>query len=544
MRGRGSRGVSTIVLAFLIMIATVLTAMSIVVVINSFSNTALTSTRNTIKYTNLQQLNQIVINRTPSYISFVNIGPSDVVIDRVVIRTYTGEIKISSVREYCSSNVIPSLGDIRCIHVPGEYVAFTTPDGIVIYPSEPVVRAQFSIANSTKIIVSRFNLDSWQELESQFNVSRELLTKPYPRGSSQANYTGMNATYIPILQQEFYNVSVATSPTGISFGIVVVGYDPSWVIARSRNPNQDTPPRYTLMLINPPINENIQIAGRNYSFPNYGVRLLISNFTGTIRISANGSLLACSSSYPGACTVNRSAIGFWYYGLNLSMRIYINGTSSYIANYTRTFVNSSATRSTSYLPYLFLGDVDGNGLNDLVFITEDATYGSSNSLNDRWGGIDLIDWSVRPLALILTQIGRDLGSQDGSIDGRVIGGVVIFLNIFFRDNSHPDTLQLQDVDRTDWVLRILLIDESGDWQIIREYRYQEICLYHKTLVTDFANDNYFTKISQSIYVTIPDQRKYWIGIAIQDSYSSERNTYNDVDFTVGIELIGALPIHR
>ncbi|MCX8185485.1 MAG: hypothetical protein N3E43_07020, partial [Sulfolobales archaeon] len=75
------------------------------------------------------------------------------------------------------------------------------------------------------------------------------------------------------------------------------------------------------------------------------------------------------------------------------------------------------------------------------------------------------------------------------------------------------------------------------------YRYQEICNYHKTLIERPGEDNYFTKLSQSIYIPIPPRGRYRVVIAIQDPYSSLGNQ-NDADITIGIEIIGVLPLSR
>ncbi|MEM4040968.1 MAG: hypothetical protein QXM83_04015, partial [Ignisphaera sp.] len=284
------------------------------------------------------------------------------------------------------------------------------------------------------------------------------------------------------------------------------------------------------------------------------------NYTGVIQIKKGNTIIACSSTVPSGCSgIALPAIGAWYYGTtdkSINLRIYLNGFATYVARFMRMASDQSVTGESSYYPYLFIGDIDGNGLNEIIFITEDAYYGDSSRINDMYGNDDLSDWTTVPLTLKLLQIGRALGSDDGSIDGSVYSGVVLYMNIFFHDNSHPDENQLEDIDRTDWVLRILLIDRDNNEYIVREYRYQEICNYHKTRVTDFGRDNYFVKISQSIYVPLPSTGRYWIAVAFQDSYSYERRYYgtrpgqrnvyfiNDVDFTVGLEFIGVVPFYR
>ncbi|MEM4814103.1 MAG: hypothetical protein QXW24_07870 [Ignisphaera sp.] len=570
-RSRLGKGISTAFISF--MISLVVLVVSTYVILNMM-HSAYTSSiafRNIVRYSHSHEIHQLVLNKTMNSVEIKNIGSSDIVIDKMIIKDYTGSIQIMDAinivsQGICSSYVIPTYRAITCRR-DYEYIAIVTPGGTVVDIHEPLIKAYAVRANTTYMISITFdNIKSPEDLQEIFDVDRSLIAKPYTRDRAQVGYRGVKSSKLLLLppgqEAEFINAIVETESSGVAFGVAVIGYDPSWVREKMNKPNEDIPPRFTIMIAGPGFTgqEKITIGGKQYTLTGNGYRIVINNYTGVIQIKKGNTIIACSSTVPSGCSgIALPAIGAWYYGTtdsSINLRIYLNGFATYVARFMRMASDQSVTGESSYYPYLFIGDIDGNGLNEIIFITEDAYYGDSSRINDMYRNDDLSDWTTVPLTLKLLQIGRALGSDDGSIDGSVYSGVVLYMNIFFHDNSHPDENQLEDIDRTDWVLRILLIDRDNNEYIVREYRYQEICNYHKTRVTDFGRDNYFVKISQSIYVPLPSTGRYWIAVAFQDSYSYERRYYgtrpgqrnvyfiNDVDFTVGLEFIGVVPFYR
>ncbi|MEM1721091.1 MAG: hypothetical protein QXX89_02695 [Ignisphaera sp.] len=570
-RSRLGKGISTAFISF--MISLVVLVVSTYVILNMM-HSAYTSSiafRNIVRYSHSHEIHQLVLNKTMNSVEIKNIGSSDIVIDKMIIKDYTGSIQVVDAinivsQGICSSYVIPTYRAITCRR-DYEYIAIVTPGGTVVDIHEPLIKAYAVRANTTYMISITFdNIKSPEDLQEIFDVDRSLIAKPYTRDRAQVRYRGVKSSKLLLLppgqEAEFINATVETESSGVAFGVAVIGYDPSWVREKMNKPNEDIPPRFTIMIAGPGFTgqEKITIGGKQYTLTGNGYRIVINNYTGVIQIKKGSTIIACSSTVPSGCSgIALPAIGAWYYGTtdsSINLRIYLNGFATYVARFMRMASGQSVTGESSYYPYLFIGDIDGNGLNEIIFITEDAYYGDSSRINDMYRNDDLSDWTTVPLTLKLLQIGRALGSDDGSIDGSVYSGVVLYMNIFFHDNSHPDENQLGDIDRTDWVLRILLIDRDNNEYIVREYRYQEICNYHKTRVTDFGRDNYFVKISQSIYVPLPSTGRYWIAVAFQDSYSYERRYYgtrpgqrnvyfiNDVDFTVGLEFIGVVPFYR
>jgi len=551
------KGISTLFLSFIfsIIVLMVFTYALVGITTSMFQSTA--AMRSIAEYSYKHELSQIVITEDDGTTATLkNLGSSDIVMDKVVVRTRSsGSIEIKNASDMCFSSgrpILPAYGEIKCMSSGYEYIAIVTRDGIVIYPRKPMIKPGIVETNVTRIIPITFNINNPEDLAAEFDADPQLIAKPYTKDRA-SEYGGIKSTskllLLPVGQEsEFESTSVSTSGTGISFGIAIIGLDPSWVREKIDNPSRAIPPRLSIMLAGPAFtgsNEKIDI-GKKITLSRNGFRILINNFTGTVEIVKGSSVIACTSTAPNGCSDDvLPALGFWYYGsTGLGLRIRLNGFATYVAVFMRmaSSHSQSPTGETSYYPYLYVGDVDGNGLNDIVFVTEDAYYGDRSMTNDKYRNDDLSDLSTTPLVLKLKRIGMELGSPDGSIDGRIYAGIALYLNLIFHDNSHPDTTQLEDIDRTDWVLRILLVDENGNEYVVREYKYQEICNYHKTLVTDFGNDNYFVKISQSIYVNLPSKGRYWIAVAFQDPYGG--GPTNDADLTVGVEFIGAIPFLR
>ncbi|MEM0000082.1 MAG: hypothetical protein QXY82_02000 [Desulfurococcaceae archaeon] len=555
--GRGSKGISTVIASFLLSMVILVVFTYVFLSIVASTQSGSLALKNVIRYSHKHEIAQLIANKSVDRTYLLNIGASDIAVDKVVVRTSDGFIEVRDFLDVCSgSNTIRAQEEAEC-SVEYDYIAVITVEGVVIYPQvpKPVIETLIQYSSTTYMVSLVFNITNPEELSSLFDVSDYLVDKPYTRVQYVRGVKSDKLLLLPPGQEsEFYNATLEAD--NIPFGVVVVGYDPSWIREKSANPAVESQPRFIIMIAGPGFtgSDSVRINNRNYPLSGNGFRIVIRNYTGVIEIrqvrqTGNWQeigTIACSSTIPGYCPSNYlPAIGAWYYGStdrDLNLRLYLNGFATYIARFMRIASGNAPTGETNYYPFLFTGDIDGNGLVDLIFITEDAYYGDKNRINDMYGSDDLSDWSTEPLVIKLLQVGRALGYEEGYVDGGRFAGLALYINLFFHDNSHPDETQLEDIDRTDWVLRILLIDEYGNEYVVREYRYQEICNYHKTRVTNFGKDNYFVKISQSIYIPIPSAGKYWVAIALQDPYGTGRT--NDADVTIGIEFIGVLPFIR
>ncbi len=546
------RGISTLLTATIVAAVALSVFTTLFTISYRRTSTSVSSLWGLIDYTDLHEATKLAVIVRGDMATLKNIGRSPVELEYIVFNTSNGvEILRLDLNDRCRILKINEACEVSLGR--GTLIAAITKSGVIVFPERIGIEVETSEA--ALIIPITFSFRNLGDIAKEFEIDPELIAKPYP---NQRDKRGVNGSVSLILPEgreegEYYDKEVSTISTKcqgggkddkIPFGVLIVGYDPSWVM-ESRGVNPGAPPRYTILIAGPKSKgqEKLCIGKSDVPLTQRGFRVKIANFTGTIKIyDSEGRVVACSSSNPSECVGYRSAIGTWYYE-NSGWKLFMDGVASYIAYYQRA--PSGQGQEMSYEPFLFLGDLDGNGLVDILLVTEDAYYGDSSKYNDSDDkGINfLLDYSTEPLKLKLLRVGYVLGSSDGSIDGGRYSAVILYLNLLFHDNSYPDEQQLEDIDRTDWVLRILLVDEEGNEYIIREYRYQEICNYHKTVVTDVGRDNYFTKLSQSIYIPIPASGKYWVVIALQDPYYYQ-GTKNDADITIGIEIIGALPLLR
>jgi len=558
---RVHRGISSGVLVFIVSLAILaILSYSFMNVISILQHQS-SGYKRSIWYSGLHEIYSLILDKEGGRVLIFNAGISDIVVDKLVVVGSGGETLALNPLDACNSTVIPSQSAIEC-SPRYEYTAVVTVEGVVIYLRSPLRRGIIE-PTTVYMIPITFNFITMEDFKQEFNIDPDLVKYPRPGDREARGMTGNKVLRVPPGLDFDEDVQVLTDPPGIAFGVAVIGYDPSWLEEVKSNP--DAPPRFRILIASPGYTgtERYIIGNRVRPVAGLGNRIHIWNFTGTIKIynSTSRSYIACVSSDPGECSgISLCAIGAWYYGTtDLGLRIYINGDASFVAYFQR-MAGGGEVGETSYYPYLFIGDIDGNGIPELIFITEDAIFGSIIYVKDRYGSNDyycppqgscddLWDESTTPLVLRLDKIGRELGNPEGYIDGSTYAGLLLYINILFHDNSHPDTMQLSDNERTDWILKIILIGEDGSNYTIREYRYQEICNYHKTRITDFERDNYFVKISHSIFIPLPSSGRYWVAIVIQDPYSlrydrSLRAYRNDADVTIGIELIGVIPFYR
>jgi hypothetical protein len=373
------------------------------------------------------------------------------------------------------------------------------------------------------------------DLAQDFGINNTVINEPYPPLKNVTGMVSEQLLFIPTGWPE-YDVDIYTLTNNeITFGVLAIGYDPSWVKEIYQVGFENAPPpRYFIFIAGGEgrgPTQSIKVGTKTQVLDQQGWRLKIYNFTGDIIIYQNG--LEIARLEPGI-NGNKSAMGFWYYGYSVDLTVYINGHASKVVAYQRSPAGNIPPGSdTSYEPYLLLGDFDGNFINELVYVTEDATYDGPGDVDDhgaRRTSVELWDQSTTPLILIIP------GSQASSDE---YGAVQIKFSYYVHDNSW-DPYQLNDNYDTRDIITVALVDAStGEIVVSKTIGYQEITFLHQTVIDDFSEGNkYFTRIFTSLTLPIPNVsgKIYYAIIMIEDPYGNE-NGYNDADFTIGIEVI-------
>ena len=556
------RGVSSLLLSTLIIAALLTSIAGIYMQLSSLRHSMSSGAYSLMKYSELHDLVRLAITQEEYgfKVTVTNIGVLPVELQYVVIDNGRSIeiVEVSSLISDCGESLLQQGQTCNYLGLSGRVTALITSAGVIVRPEYTGVRSE-KVEATYFSLVPLEDIYTPEDLKKLFNIPDELIALPLTGGQGR-RYAGMRGDKLFLITANDIrgNVEVVTGSKkgntinvdSIGFGVMLIGYDPAWV----RRPYGT--PQYTIMLTIPKnVSQKnyLMIGGQKLS--DYGsrdLRIIIRGFRGLIEIYNDSQLVACTGS---ACS--RNVLGGWFYGYNSStsdpnpaLKVKLSGLANQVLVFKRVASGEGGTQATTYYPYLFIGDLDGNGVNEVVFVTEDAFYGSVNDYDDR-NPLDpkttLLDYSEVPLPLTIN-LSSVTGAPDGSIPGSRFSGLILDINFIFHDNSYPDGEdQLSDNDDTRTILRISLIqkDDAGNIiskYVVREYDYQEICNYHKTIIKDFINDNYYIKISQSIYVPVPGTGKYWLLIEIMDPYGE--GTTNDADFTVGFEIISILPLSR
>jgi len=430
--------------------------------------------------------------------------------------------------------------------------AIVTSDGVVIKPDkrEVIVERAYLVKMSHLPI----NVSSTDDLSNYFGVPGDQISIPL-RGQKMSNSVVGNITYV-VEENEIYRNANIRGGNAV-FGALLIGQsprDPGKYNLLVVMPNNNSPGNKTNITINNnPLLFNTTINTANYIAE--VIRLRIDGFSGTISIvnaSSPGTIIASNTGTP------RDVVGPWYYGALSGLALNISGTAEGVV--VIRGVNSSVATSiglnrtyNNYYPYLFVGDIDRNGLIDVVLLTEDASYGNATNTDDRNPANQakvLVDYSNTPLRLYLN-LSSLTEDPSGYIDGAEYQGIVLYTNMLFHDNVYPDNQTLPipgkqgsyDITEPRDVVRILLVDESGNAYIARTVSISELYLYHRTVISNYTSDSYTWKTQITSYILLPPTGKYRVAIELQDPYLLD-GKINDADITIGLDLFTILPVKR
>ncbi|MCC5990399.1 MAG: hypothetical protein LM558_02670 [Thermosphaera sp.] len=458
---------------------------------------------------------------------------------------------LSDANSNCT-HVIAPLQNCVINQVLTDIKAIVTSDGVVIKPDkrEVIVERAYLVKMSHLPI----NVSSTDDLSDYFGVPGDQISIPL-RGQSISNSVVGNITYV-VEENEIYKNANIRGGNAV-FGALLVGQsprDPSKYNLLVVMPNNNSPGNKTNITINNnPLLFNTTINTTNYTAE--VIRLRIDGFSGTISIvnaSNPGTVIASNTG------TLRDVVGLWYYGALSGLALNISGTAESVV--VIRGVNSSVATSiglnrtyNNYYPYLFVGDIDRNGLIDVVLLTEDASYGNATNTDDRNPANQakvLVDYSNTPLRLYLN-LSSLTGDPSGYIDGAEYQGIVLYTNMLFHDNVYPDNQTLPipgkqgsyDITEPRDIVRILLIDESGNAYIARTVSISELYLYHRTVISNYTSDSYAWKTQITSYILLPPTGKYRVAIELQDPYLLD-GTINDADITIGLDLFTILPVKR
>ncbi len=569
------RGISIVILTTIVMFVVLVVGFALV-----FENLALfhgvrESASRFMSYELGYAVEKLSVLRVTNGIVVVNCGSTPTTVSYVVYRCGSQEpYRVV----YVGKSVEPTKSISVYLGCSPTQVSVVTSDGHVFTRVLNITLTQ-NVAGSLQLKPYMvLNVENPQQLSKVFIVNNPKLLA-IPNASQLSQLQGVSTAVIrgigryapgrakrPLVTDPsvwYYNVWVDTvTPSGeegpTPFGIVLIGYDPSYLRDLAKGIN--TTPRYFIMLIgagkNPVIHvENSTISAylpfrRGFYSPGtWGRwRIKIWNFTGEITILQNGVPIASTN----RALAPRNPLGIWYYGYWINATIVLRGRASKVMYYFPAHGGSPYREETTYDPYLAIADVDGDELPEIVFVDEDVGFGSIYSFDDHLlidgRNVTYLDYTTVPLELTLN-LSSLTGLKNGGIPGSRYALAYLYLQLFFHDNSWPDQHQFEDNDLTLPVFQVVLRDSSNNTRVVYTIDYQMIASYHRTLIENLSSgQRYFTKMSLVIPIYLPNPNEtYWITLRIMDLYNATiygSEIENDVDFTMGINTIGIALIPR
>jgi len=155
------RGVSTLILAFLV--ATVILSIFTYLVLSMAraTQTIITGLRSVAEYSYKANPYSLMLNETMGAKVLRNLGGSDLIIDKVVVRNRAeGSLQILTPAEAgCPSNVVKAGSELQCIppYYDYDFVAVINTEGVVINIYRPMIRAR--VVNTTSVFLIPITFD-------------------------------------------------------------------------------------------------------------------------------------------------------------------------------------------------------------------------------------------------------------------------------------------------------------------------------------------------------------------------------------------------
>ena len=261
--------------------------------------------------------------------------------------------------------------------------------------------------------------------------------------------------------------------------------------------------------------------------------------------------------------------GFWWlYGgsPSITLRVYLRGFADYVEVYREV---PGAPRS-NYAAYVLITDVDGNGLSEVVFTTEDANYGTVNppgillscTEDDvAWVGAGSGSWvplrdSSEPLAPGTCSFAEPLREAYNLshcpvliyltgpqyvVDGSRYQLVVVTARLYYHDSEGGD-VNCVDNPRQ-FMVGFFLVDPGPDGvpatvddRVVSSHMlmYQQLDDWEDTWP---PNRNFVTV---TVPLLVPNEDKiFYVAVGFVDPYDNYAG-YDDVEFTAAIEAVGLI----
>jgi len=300
-------------------------------------------------------------------------------------------------------------------------------------------------------------------------------------------------TYTTLTQ--YLNVSNVDVSGSLRTSLVIVGVNPA-------------SGRLNLLIVGKALSgDSITVAGSAVDLgavARVRYRLKIEDFGGTVMV---GGINAAPGIYP--CYVNSGT----------QCLVILSGVAARLTLYS---ASASSEGSLGLDPYIFVGDLDGNGVTETLLVTQDFSVGDRSTVNDLESGVRYLDQTLRPLRLIFTQ---------KPINSSKYATAVLSIRMFYWDSSLDD---IEDNDNR-VIVKVGLYDpDTGSFVYSVYLSYYELCRYRG--VRPFSV-SYIAKDFILYVPSGPRSKVYYVAIELYDPFFDE-GSRNDADVIIGLEYVG------
>lgn len=278
-----------------------------------------------------------------------------------------------------------------------------------------------------------------------------------------------------------------------------------------------------------------------------------------LTVSSFSFQYSSSDGYVNVNTQNiEEALGFWYYAntegilaqpgarLSITGSIRIVGVAEKYVVY-RLQATSSGQVMSSYEPFVFVADTDGNGYGEVIIITEDYVWGTVNPPDVKCsvdeGGSILAYSAFISGGRITYNPWHPLGGftfrlKGVVLDPRKVIGVYVMARVYYHDTELGG---IGDCVITPYpILRFLLVDDNWNVLAFKDVTYNELVALASE--NTWPPNRQYVFVSATLAVPVTDAQRLYVAVSLIDPFRGVGR--DDLDLTLGVEIIGVIPYVR
>lgn len=256
------------------------------------------------------------------------------------------------------------------------------------------------------------------------------------------------------------------------------------------------------------------------------------------------------------------ALGFWYYANHANreeyliqprVRVRIEGSLEVEGEAERCvfykLIKASTATLSSYEPFIFVADTDGNGYGEVMLVTEDFKWGSVAPAESEQkckvdeGGEVLAYSAFISGGKVTYDPWNPLGGftfrlKDVVLDPKRVISVYVMVRVFYHDTEVGGLGECILMPYP--IMRIMLVDENWNVLTSRDVTYSELVALASE--STWPPNRQYVVLSATLAVPVTEAKRAYVAISLLDPFGGTGR--DDLDLTIGVEIIGVIPYAR